>query len=105
MNLIGKNDMIDGNVADFIDNLTIQDEMVRYEGNLYYFYGIRFDEERRLYYTSVDKFRNNINEFEREIYRYESADMSDCLEHLLEDKYWDGKCFYEVEKLMKWVDG
>lgn len=94
-----------GKVTEFIDNLTIQDEMVRYEGNLYYFYGIRFDEKKNLYYTSVDKFRNNINEFEREIYRYESADMSDCLEHLLEDKYWDGKCFYEVEKFMKWVDG
>ena len=59
-----------GKVTEFIDNLTIQDEMVRYEGNLYYFYGIRFDEKKNLYYTSVDKFRNNINEFEREIYRY-----------------------------------
>ena len=49
MNLIGKNDMIDENVDDFIDNLTIQDEIVRYKGNLYYFYGIRFDEERHLY--------------------------------------------------------
>ena len=49
MNLIEKNDMIDGNVADFIDNLTIQDEIVRYNGNLYYFYGIRFNEERHLY--------------------------------------------------------
>lgn len=38
--------MIDGKVTEFIDNLTIQDEMVRYEGNLYYFYGIRFDEKR-----------------------------------------------------------
>ena len=105
MNFWGYYQMEAGKVTEFIDNLTIQDEMVRYEGNLYYFYGIRFDEERRLYYTSVDKFRNNINEFEREIYRYESTDISDCLEHLLEDKYWDGKSFYEVEKLMKWVDG
>ena len=49
MNLIGKNDMIDENVDDFIDNLTIEDEIVRYKGNLYYFYGIRSDEERHLY--------------------------------------------------------
>lgn len=40
--------MIDGNVTEFIDNLIIQDEMVRYSGNLYYFYGIRFDKERYL---------------------------------------------------------
>ena len=32
-----------GKITEFIDNLTIQDEMVRYKGNLYYFYGIRFD--------------------------------------------------------------
>ena len=28
-----------GKITEFIDNLTIQDEMVRYKGNLYYFYG------------------------------------------------------------------
>lgn len=94
-----------GNVIEFINNLTIQDEMVRYEGNLYYFYGIRYDSEKKLYYTSVDKFRNNFDQFESEVFYYESADMSDCLEHLLEEKYWNGKCFYEVEGLMKWVDG
>lgn len=27
-----------GKITEFIDNLTIQDEMVRYNGNLYYFY-------------------------------------------------------------------
>lgn len=88
-----------GKITEFIDNLTIQDEMVRYKGNLYYFYGIRFDEERHLYYTSVDKFRNNINEFEREIYRYESTDMSDCLDHLLEDKYWMVNVFMRLKSL------
>lgn len=93
-----------GNVKEFIDNLTIQDAMVRYEGSLYYFYGIRFDDKKKLYYTSIDKFRNNIYEFESEFYYYESTDMSDCLNHLLEDKYWNGKSFYEVEKFMKWVD-
>lgn len=97
--------MESGKLSEFIDNLTIQDEMVRYEGSLYYFYGIRFDEKKSMFYTSVDKFRNSINEFEKEIYRYESKDLTDCLEHLLEDKYWDGKNFYEVEKYMKWVDG
>ena len=91
-------------VNEFIDNLTIQDEMVRYEGSLYYFYGIRFDDKKKLYYTSIDKFHNNIYEFESEFYYYESTDMSDCLDHLLEDKYWNGKSFYEVEKFMKWVD-
>ena len=42
---------------------------------------------------------------EEVFYIRKSTDMSDSLDHLLEDKYWDGKCFYEVEKFMKWVDG
>ena len=32
-----------GSVKGFINNLTIRDEMVRYDGHLYYFYGIRYD--------------------------------------------------------------
>ena len=94
-----------GNVKEFVDNLTMQDEMVRYNGCLYYFYGIRYDEKRRLYYTSIDRFGVDINHFEEEFYYYESTDMSDCLEHLISDKYWNGKDFFEVEKNMKWVDG
>lgn len=39
---------IDGNweKSELFDNLTIQDEMLRYEGNLYYFYGISFDDNK-----------------------------------------------------------
>lgn len=31
-------------IREFINNLTIQDEMVRYKNKLYYFYGTRFEE-------------------------------------------------------------
>lgn len=94
-----------GDVREFVNNLTIQDEMVRYEGKLYYFYGIRYDKDRKVYYTKVDKFGDSIYQFEEEFYCYESSDMSDCLDHLISDKYWNGKDFYEVEASMKWVDG
>ena len=57
------------------------------------------------YYAGVDQFGENIHQFEKELYYYESPDMSDCLEHLLSDKYWDGKDFYQVEMYMTWVDG
>ena len=43
-----------GNVREFVNNLAIQDEMVRYNGKLYYFYGIRYDTEKKVYYTSID---------------------------------------------------
>ena len=71
-----------GNVKEFIYNLTIQDEMVRYKDKLYYFYGIRYDSERDIYYTSIDKFGTDIYHFEEEFYCY-------GLEHLPSDPYWE----------------
>ena len=97
--------MESGDVKEFVNNLTIQDEIVRYNNHLYYFYGIRYDSDRNVYYISIDWFGVDIYHFEKEFYYYESSDLSDCLEHLLSDKYWKGKDFYEVEALMKWVDG
>lgn len=45
-----------GNVSEFVDNLTMQDEIVRFNNHLYYFYGIRYDEDKKCYYVSIDKF-------------------------------------------------
>lgn len=97
--------MVDGNVNEFIDNLTMQDEMVRYNGHLYYFYGIQYNSRKKVYYARIDRFGESIHQFEEEVYYYESPDISDCLEHLLSDKYWNGKTFYEVQGSMRWVDG
>ena len=94
-----------GNVREFVNNLAIQDEMVRYNGKLYYFYGIRYDTEKKVYYTSIDRFGENLNCFEKEIYRYGGKSISDCLEHLVSDMYWNGQNFYQVESEMTWVDG
>ncbi len=46
-----------------------------------------------------------LNHFVDEFYYYECSSKADCLEHLLNDKYWDGKSFYEIESQLKWVDG
>ncbi len=93
-----------GDVKEFADNLLIQDETVRYNGHLFYFYGIRYNEDKKMYYTSVDQFGSSIHEFEKQLYYYESPDMSDCLEHLLSDNYWDGRTFWEIEGEMLWAD-
>ena len=37
-----------GNVREFVNNLTIQDEMVKCNGHLYYFYGIRYDSDKKV---------------------------------------------------------
>ena len=54
-----------GSVKGFINNLTIRDEMVRYDGHLYYFYGIRYDSDINVYYTRIDQFGEDIHHFEK----------------------------------------
>ncbi len=93
-----------GNVNEFIDNLSFQDEMIRYKGKLYYFYGVRFDKVRNIYYTSIDEFNDDINHFSRELFYFESSSSKECFEHLTEDKYWNGKSFWDVESEFTWVD-
>lgn len=93
-----------GNVTEFVDNLALQDEAVLYRGMLYYFYGVRLNKETGHYYTSIDRFKDDIHHFVDEFYSYEGISFEDCLSHLLEDKIWDGKSFYEAEREMKWVD-
>ena len=94
-----------GNVKEFVDNLTIQDEMVRYDNHLYYFYAVRYNEDKGKYYISVDQFGNTIYDFQKQICYYEASNISDCIEYLLSEKIWNGKSFWEVEQDMIWVDG
>ena len=93
-----------GKVNEFVDNLAIQDETVFYRGFLYYFYGIRFDEKKRIYYAMIDKFQDDIYHFEEPFYYHEEKTLGGCLARLLEDKIWDGRSFYEAEKEMTWAD-
>ena len=35
---------------------------------------------------------------------YASDSRDDCMKHFVEDKYWDGKSFWEVAPDMEWID-
>ena len=74
-------------------------------GYLYYFYGVQFSKEKGLYFTHIDRFMPDIHHFIDEFYYYECSSKADCLKHLLNDKYWNGKSFYEIESQFIWVDG
>lgn len=44
------------------------------------------------------------DDFTRMMLSYSSNSKEDCMKHFLEDKYWDGKSFYEVAPDMEWID-
>ena len=93
-----------GNLKEFIDNLTVQDETVCYRGFLYHFYGVRFEPQRQVYYAMIDKFQDDMYHFIEAFYYHEEKTLGECLARLLEDQIWDGRSFYEAEREMTWVD-
>lgn len=40
----------------------------------------------------------------RDMLLYASDSRDDCMKHFVEDKYWDGKSFWEVAPDMEWID-
>lgn len=92
---------------DFVDSLMDSDGCVRWKSFVYHFSGLRYHSGRRMYRVSVERYRYTkepYEEFMDLMYYYESDTEEDCIDHLLSDKIWDGKSFYEVEKAMTYVD-
>jgi len=96
-----------GTAEDFIDSLNDGPQAVRHRSYVYRFSGLIWHPARETYSVSVEKYRFSKEpwtDFMEIIYRYESPDADDCLDHIEEDVLWDGKSFYELEKALTWID-
>ena len=90
--------------AAFIDSMTWEECTVRLYGKLYWCLGItRYPSDNKL---RIQVFEANPITYEgiRDMLSYASDSKDDCMKHFLEDKYWDGKSFYEVAPDMEWID-
>ena len=87
----------------FIDSMTREDSTVRLYGRLYWCLGLaRYpDGKIRIQVFEADPVTH---EAVRDLLSYDSDSRDDCMKHLLEDKYWDGKSFWEVAPDMEWID-
>ena len=90
--------------TDFIDSVTWEDCTVRLHGKLYWCLGLaRYPSDNKL---RIQVFEEDpvTREWIRYLLNYASDSKDDCMKHFLEDKYWDGKSFYEVAPDMEWID-
>ena len=91
-------------MTDFIDSMTWEDCTVRLYNKLYWCLGVaRYPKDGKL---RIQVFEADPITYEgvRDLLSYASDSTDDCMKHFLEDKYWDGKSFYEVAADMEWVD-
>ena len=88
----------------FIDSLTFEDNTVRLYGRVYWCLRVSWNEKAGRHYFTVFECDKESYEWIRGLLLYESESFDECMRHFLEDKYWDGKSFYEVAPDMEWID-
>ena len=88
----------------FVDSMTWEDSTIRLNGRVYWCLGIaRYPTDEKLH-IQVYEAAPVTYEATRTLLDYASDSRDDCMKHFLEDKYWDGKSFYEVAHDMEWID-
>ena len=95
--------MIDGNVSEFIDKITFQEEAVLYQGKKYFFHGLIFDSVKGVYTFEIHLWDEQGNYVET-VYSCQASAQAECMEKLLNEPIIDGKIFWEIEQQMTWVE-
>lgn len=91
-------------MRNLIDCVTHEDCTVQPNGGIYWCLGMTYDPDKDEYCIEVYEEKSDTHEFIRNLLRYQSKSKDECMKHFLEDKYWDGKSFYEIAPDMNWVD-
>ncbi len=95
--------MIDGNVSEFIDKITFQEEAVIYNGKKYFFHGLIYNPNEKVYSFEIHLWDEN-DHYVDTVYRCEGNTQNECMEKLLNDSIIEGKSFWEAESNMKWIE-
>lgn len=91
--------MKNGNLSDFVDGLYYGYEMLfEYNGTKYFIQGWTQDGK---YYMFLDIPDKKLADY---VWKYEASTMRECAEAFLNEKLWNGKTFYDVEKDTTWID-
>ena len=88
----------------FVDSMTWEDSTIMLYGRLFWCIGLCYCPKKKQYHLMVYEDDPDTNKWVRDVFYYESASRDDCMKHFLEDKYWDGKSFYEIARDMEWID-
>ncbi len=88
----------------FIDCVTYEDCTIQLYGHIYWCNGLSRYPDGKYHILVYELDKNDIYKWVRDILDYGSNSRDDCMKHFVEDKYWDGKSFWEVAQAMEWID-
>lgn len=96
----GLSDMINGDVKEFVEHIRYGDELVFIYNNTKYF--LQGWTENGISVMVLDIWEGQTLDG----YAWETTDekMAICAERFLSSPIFDGKTFWEVEKVIEWVD-
>lgn len=92
--------MEDGDVNQFLDNITFQEEAVVFEGKKYFFNPCGYRTHGQL---EIQQWKLN-NDWESDFYYVDAADVYECIRLMTKACMWNGKTFWEAESEMRWVE-
>lgn len=95
--------MINGNISEFIDELTYQDHYVTFNGKKYFFNGCqcKFDNRGKVKEARLEVYNLTDNQT---LVSITESDTAKCIETLASLPLFYGKTLYEVEHEMTWTD-
>lgn len=90
-----------GDADEFIDYLMDGGASVRHK-DMSTISGLVYHPGQQRWRVSIEKYRwtkEPFEDFMELVYHYASDEEEDCINHLTEDILWDGKSFYQLERL------
>lgn len=91
-------------ISNFIDSVSWEDCTIKLYDKIYWCLGPARSPKDNKIHISVFEENPITHEGVRDLLSYCSDSKDDCMKHFLEDRYWDGKSFYEVAPDMIWID-
>ena len=95
--------MIDGNASDFIDKITFQEEAVIYKDKKYFFHDLIYDPTSKNYSFEIHLW-DSLDNYVETVYECIAETQNECMEKVLTEPIIDGKCFWDIEQEMTWIE-
>ena len=96
-----------GNVNDFLDHVTYEEEAVMYKGKKYFFHGLLINPDTGLYEFTIDLWEVlsvSMNRYVETVYQATATTADKCMNRFLNDPIIDGHRFWDIESEMEWIE-
>lgn len=95
--------MIGGNVNDFLDHVTYEEEAIQYHGKKYFFHGLLRNPDTGNYEFTIDLWDEN-DWYIETVYHVSDSNAVACINRFLSDVIIENHRFWEIEKEAEWID-